>query len=76
MVSASKFHSVFMAGGGFMGSAIAFLIASKTDAKVYVYDISQEQLAKSSASVDKFGKSSQDKGFITADDFADLKKRI
>jgi 3-hydroxybutyryl-CoA dehydrogenase len=59
-----------------MGSAIAFLIASKTTAKVHIFDISDEQLAKANAAVDKFGKSSVDKGFITADQFADIKKRI
>jgi 3-hydroxybutyryl-CoA dehydrogenase len=58
------------------GSAIAFLIASKTTAKVHIFDISDEQLAKANAAVDKFGKSSVDKGFITADQFADIKKRI
>ncbi|MBK7837219.1 MAG: hypothetical protein IPJ49_05940 [Candidatus Obscuribacter sp.] len=73
MAGACSFPTVFIAGSGFMGSAIAFLIASKTTAKVHIFDISDEQLAKANAAVDKFGKSSVDKGFITADQFADIK---
>ncbi len=76
MAGACSFPTVFIAGSGFMGSAIAFLIASKTTAKVHIFDISDEQLAKANAAVEKFGKSSVDKGFITADQFADIKKRI
>lgn len=76
MAGACSFPTVFIAGSGSMGSAIAFLIASKTTAKVHIFDISDEQLAKANAAVDKFGKSSVDKGFITADQFADIKKRI
>lgn len=76
MVSASKFSTVFIAGGGFMGSAIAFLIASKTDANVYVYDISDAQIARAKASVEKFAKSSLDKGFLTQQDNQSLQTRL
>lgn len=76
MAVASSFPTVFVAGGGFMGSAIAFLIASKTTAKVNIYDISEEQLGKAMAAVEKFGKTSVDKGFISADELADVKRRI
>lgn len=76
MAGACSFPTVFIAGSGFMGSAIAFLIASKTTAKVHIFDISDEQLAKANLAVEKFGKSSVDKGFITAEQFADIKKRI
>lgn len=75
-MAGASFPTVFIAGSGFMGSAIAFLVASKTDAKVQIYDISEAQLSKATAAVEKFGKSSVDKGFITAEQFADLKKRI
>lgn len=70
------FSSVFIPGAGFMGSAIAYLIASKTDAKVTLYDIFPESLKKSQANVDKYGKSSLDKGFITAEKLEEVKKRI
>jgi 3-hydroxybutyryl-CoA dehydrogenase len=76
MSGATIFPSVFVAGSGFMGSAIAFLTASKTDANVYVYDISDAQLAKAEAAIDKFGKSSVDKGFMTAEQLASVKKRV
>ena len=76
MSGATIFPTVFIAGSGFMGSAIAFLVASKTDANVYVYDISDAQLAKADAAVDKFGKSSVDKGFLTAEQLASVKKRV
>ena len=76
MSGAITFPTVFIAGGGFMGSAIAFLVASKTDAQVYVYDISDAQLAKAEQAVDKFGKSSVDKGFLTAEQLASVKQRV
>lgn len=76
MAGATTFSTVFVAGSGFMGSAIAFLIASKTSASVQIYDISEAQLAKAEATIDKFGKSSVDKGFLTVEKFADVKKRI
>ena len=76
MAGSCSFPSVFIAGSGFMGSAIAFLIASKTSARVNVYDISEEQLAKAVQTVEKFGKSSVDKGFLTVEQFQDLKGRI
>ena len=71
-----SFSNVFIPGAGFMGSAIGFLIASKTDATVTLLDIHTEQLKKAEASVEKFGKSSVEKNFLTAEKFADLKKRI
>ncbi len=76
MAGATTFPTVFVAGSGFMGSAIAFLVASKTSASVQIYDISEAQLAKAEATIDKFGKSSVEKGFLDAAQFADLKKRI
>jgi 3-hydroxybutyryl-CoA dehydrogenase len=71
-----SFSNVFIPGAGFMGSAIGFLIASKTDATVTLLDIHSEQLKKAEAAVEKFGKSSVEKNFLTAEKFADLKKRI
>jgi 3-hydroxybutyryl-CoA dehydrogenase len=76
MSGANTFPTVFIAGSGFMGSAIAFLVASKTGANVYVYDISDGQLEKAQQAVEKFGKSSVDKGFLTAEQLADIKKRV
>jgi len=67
---------VFVAGSGFMGSAIAFLVASKTSASVQIFDISDAQLAKAEATIEKFGKTSVEKGFLTVDQFIDAKKRI
>jgi len=70
------FSSVFIPGAGFMGSAIAFLIASKTDAKVTLCDIYPESLNRSKSTVEKYGKSSIDKGFLTQEKFDNLKSRI
>ena len=74
--SPTRIAEVFMAGAGFMGSAIAYLIASKTGCRVHVFDIADESLKKAQAAVEKFGKSSVDKGFISADKLADALKRI
>jgi 3-hydroxybutyryl-CoA dehydrogenase len=65
-----------MAGSGFMGSAIAFLVATKTDCTVYLYDISAESLQKANAGIAKMGKSSVEKGFITQDKLDEAVKRI
>ncbi len=72
----TKIAEVFMAGAGFMGSAIAYLIASRTECRVHVFDIADESLKKAQAAVEKFGKSSLDKGFISAEKLADATKRI
>lgn len=69
-------NSVFMAGAGFMGSAIAYLVATKSDCQVVVYDISDEQLEKAQASIDRFGKSSVEKGFIQAEKLQQCKDRL
>lgn len=76
MAGTETFPIVFIAGSGFMGSAIAFLIASKTTANVHIYDIAEAQLEKAKAAVEKFGKSSVDKGFLSAAQFDDLQSRI
>jgi 3-hydroxybutyryl-CoA dehydrogenase len=76
MSGAITFPTVFIAGSGFMGSAIAFLVASKTGGQVYVYDISDAQLDKAEQAVAKFGKSSVDKGFLTAEQLAEIKKSV
>lgn len=76
MTESSAISSVFMAGSGFMGSAIGYLVASKTKAKVHLYDISDQSLEKAIATVEKIGKTSVDKGFLTADLWADARSRI
>lgn len=65
-----------MAGSGFMGSAIAYLIATKTNARVRLYDIASESLKRADAAIEKFGKSSIEKGFLKVDEFVDAKSRI
>lgn len=76
MATGSGISTVFMAGGGFMGSAIAYLIASKTKSKVYLYDISKASLRKANETIEKYGASSVKKNFISQDDLADAQKRI
>lgn len=75
-IAGADIKTVFIAGSGFMGSAIAYLIATKTGAKVNVFDISEAALQKAEAGIEKMGKSSLDKGFITAEKLADAKQRI
>jgi 3-hydroxybutyryl-CoA dehydrogenase len=59
-----------------MGSAIAFLVASKTDAKVTLCDIFPESLQRAKTTIDKYGKSSVDKNFLTQEKFDNVKSRI
>jgi len=75
-MDSAKISNVFMAGSGFMGSAIAFLIATKTKAAVNLFDISAEALARAEAAIDKMGKSSVDKGFLTQEDLNQARQRI
>lgn len=70
------FSTIFVAGAGFMGSGIAYLSATKTPAKVVLYDICPAALDKAQAAMEKMGKSSLDKGFISEADLADAMKRI
>lgn len=70
------FSNVYIPGAGFMGSAIAFLIASKTDATVTLLDVYPDALGRAKTVVDKYGKSSIDKGFLTQEKFDELKARI
>lgn len=71
-----SFSSVFIPGAGFMGSAIAYLIASKTDARVTLYDSFPEAIKKSQASVEKYVKASVEKGFITAEKGEQVKRNV
>lgn len=75
-MKSSDIKTVFMAGSGFMGSAIAFLIATKTDCTVYLYDIAPESLKKAEAGIAKMGKSSVEKGFLTQDKLDNAVKRV
>ncbi|MFN8659504.1 MAG: 3-hydroxyacyl-CoA dehydrogenase NAD-binding domain-containing protein [Candidatus Obscuribacterales bacterium] len=70
------FSNVFIPGAGFMGSAIGYLVASKTDAKVTLCDIHPNAIEKAQSAVEKYGKSSLEKGFITQEKLDEAKKRI
>src|SRR5262249_28038503 len=71
-----SFSTVFVAGAGFMGSGIAYLIATKTKSRVLLYDIYPTSLEKAQAAIEKMGNSSLDKGFIQPDQLAEATKRI
>lgn len=59
-----------------MGSGIAYLSAARTNSKVMIYDIYPAALERAHAAIEKMGKSSLDKGFITSDQLQDVLKRI
>jgi 3-hydroxybutyryl-CoA dehydrogenase len=70
------FSNVFIPGSGFMGSAIAYLIASKTDAKVTLLDVHPQALENSKKVIEKYGKSSLSKNFITQERLDQANKQI
>lgn len=70
------FSNIFVAGAGFMGSGIAYLAASKTNSRVTLYDIYPTALEKARAAIEKMGKSSVEKGFITSEQLQEVMKRI
>jgi len=76
MPTAATFSRVFMSGSGFMGRAIAYLIATKTTATVHLFDVSEAALKQAVGEIDKFGKKSVEKKVLTEDELADVKKRI
>lgn len=76
MAKSSTFTRVFMAGSGFMGRAIAFLIVSRTSASVELFDVSEDSLKLAAAEIEKYGLKSVEKGILTEKDFADAKGRI
>lgn len=76
MSTAPTFSKVFLAGSGFMGRAIAYLIATKTSASVKLFDISDDSLSLAMSEIDRFGAKSVEKGKLTAEQLADVKKRI
>lgn len=59
-----------------MGSAIAYLIASKTDATVTLLDVHPQALDKSKGVIEKYGKGSLDKNFITQERLDKAMKQI
>jgi 3-hydroxybutyryl-CoA dehydrogenase len=71
-----SFSSVFVAGSGLMGSGIAYVAATKANARVVLYDIYPLALERAAASLEKIGKNSVDKGFITQEQLNDAMKRI
>lgn len=65
-----------MAGSGFMGRAIAYLIVSRSKAEVVLYDISDDALKLALSEIDKFGAKSVEKGLFSEKELAEIKGRI
>ena len=65
-----------MAGAGLMGSGIAYLAATATDAVVTIYDIDAKALEKAGSSIKAIGDKSVEKGFITGDQLNNVTSRI
>lgn len=59
-----------------MGSAIAYLIASRTTATVTLYDMYPNALEKARASINSMGNKSVEKGFITAAQLTKIKDQF
>lgn len=71
-----NFSTVFIAGSGFMGSAIGYLIASKTSATVVLYDLFPNALQKAEATIDKMIAVSSEKGFLPAEKKEQIKNQL
>lgn len=76
MATGSGVTTVFIAGSGFMGTGIAYLIATKTKAKVYIYDIAKASLRKANETLERYGRTSVEKKLLDPEDLADALKRI
>lgn len=72
----SSTSSVLIAGAGFMGSAIAYLIATKTEAKIFLYDKFVDALRTADISIGRFANTAIEKNFLTKEEWQKAKKRI
>lgn len=72
----SSVSSVVIAGAGFMGSAIAYLIASSGQAKVCLYDKYASALKKAEQAFAKFGQSALEKNLITSKDLENARNNL
>lgn len=59
-----------------MGSGIAYLTASKTEAEVFYFDTSKQALENAQRTFTKLGQSSVEKGFISQEKLDQAKKRL
>jgi 3-hydroxybutyryl-CoA dehydrogenase len=73
---ANTISAVLVAGTGFMGSSIAYLLASKTSAEVYLYDKDTNALLKAEHAIAKIGEDSLQGGFLTKDELNSSKSRL
>jgi 3-hydroxybutyryl-CoA dehydrogenase len=76
MSTASGISSVLIAGSGFMGSGIAYLTATKTEADILLFDISKQSLDNATATFAKLGESSLQKGLISKERLEQAKKQV
>lgn len=76
MATSAEFSHVFMAGSGFMGRAIAFLIVSRSACRVTLFDISNDSLELALSEIDKFGRKSVDKGVMSEVQLKEAIERI
>src|SRR5580698_5628193 len=75
-MSKQSVSSVFIAGAGFMGSAIAYLIVTASKAKVCLYDNHPAALKKAGEAFEQFAKKGLEKNLITAELLADARSNL
>jgi 3-hydroxybutyryl-CoA dehydrogenase len=71
-----SFSNVFIAGSGFMGTGIAYLIATKTNCRVTMYDLFPGALEKAQATLAKLAKTSVEKNFLSDEQAQSALRRI
>src|ERR1700687_4278392 len=76
MSTKAAISSVLIAGSGFMGTGIAYLTATKIDAEVLLFDISDESLEKATTTFDKLASGSLQRGLISEERAALAKKQL
>ena len=76
MSAVSAISSILIAGSGFMGSGIAYLVATKMKAAVLIFDSSQPALENAQKTFNKLAQSSLEKGFINKGELEEANKRL
>jgi 3-hydroxybutyryl-CoA dehydrogenase len=68
--------SVFVAGSGFMGSAIAYLIVTRSQANVCLYDKYPLALEKAKKTFERFGQTALEKNLIASKDLDNARNNL
>lgn len=69
-------NNIFIAGSGFMGTAIGYLVGTATQAKVTLYDVFPAALPKAATNLEKMSDGARRKHLLLTEQWQEIKTRI